>query len=291
VWYGTVGVLKRDMLSWWFRPPFLRAWGRKSSTLFAGPWLGEFGWELLNWQPFLRWLAPAYDNVIVSCRPGTEALYDDFAHGFSPHNVRGVSETNTMLSVDTPDALARALSAVPSGADHLQRVGWQPDARKVFIPYGDHDPGLATDVLFHPRGRGFGAGRNWDAEKWAVLLDALCGQGLRVGCIGLSNATLPLRGDWIDYRDRPLAETMNIIASTRLVIGPSSGPMHLASLCRTPHVVWTDARGYARGRTNRTKYERWWNPFDTPAYVLDDEGFDPSVATVLDATTAALRRG
>lgn len=283
-------MLRRDILSWWLRPPFLRAWGRKSSVLFAGPWLGEFGWELLNWQAFLRWLAPAYRTIIVSCRPGTEALYADFADEFRHHAVKGTSETNTMLKVDTPEELQRALAEVPSGADHLPRVGWQPDSRKVFIPYGERDEKLATDVLFHPRGRGFGTDRNWDADKWSTLLKALQADGVSVACIGLKNATLDIPGDWPDYRDVPLEESMNVIASAKLVIGPSSGPMHLASLCRTPHLVWTDAKRYARGRTNRMKYERWWNPFDTPAYVLDDEGFDPQPQTVLAAARAALRR-
>ncbi len=283
-------MLKRDILSWWFRPPFLRSWGTKSSTLFAGPWLGEFGWELLNWQAFLRWLAPSYDKVIVSCRAGTEALYADFAHEFRHHAVKGTSETNTMLKVDTPDELARALSEIPPGADHLPHVGWQPDARKVFVPYGTPDPARSTDVLFHPRGRGFGTDRNWDTDKWSALLAGLAEAGVSVGCIGLSHATLDIPGDWPDYRDIPLRESMDVIASAKLVVGPSSGPMHLASLCRTPHLVWTDTKGYARGRTNRTKYERWWNPFDTPAYVVDHEGFDPRPETILEATLAAVKR-
>jgi hypothetical protein len=67
--------------------------------------------------------------------------------------------------------------------------------------------------------------------------------------------------------------------------------MHLASLCRTPHVVWTDAKKWARGRTNRQKYETWWNPFGTPVHVIDEEGFDPAPETILDATLAALQRG
>ena len=43
---------------------------------------------------------------------------------------------------------------------------------------------------------------------------------------------------------------------TRVVIGQSSGPMHLASLCRVPHAVWGHHRLYQR-------YADTWNPHKT----------------------------
>ena len=33
--------------------------------LLAGPWVGEFGWELFCWQGFLRKLSKQYDKVIT----------------------------------------------------------------------------------------------------------------------------------------------------------------------------------------------------------------------------------
>jgi ADP-heptose:LPS heptosyltransferase len=140
-----------------------------------------------------------------------------------------------------------------------------------------------VDVLFHPRGRNFGSGRNWGADRWEALLLMLKANGLRTGCLGLRSATVPVRGDFLDFRDRPLAETLDVIASARAVLGPSSGPLHLASLCGTPHLVWTDRGRHARGRTNRDKYEWWWNPLKTPAWVLDEHGFDPEPAAVAES--------
>ncbi len=281
-------MLRRDYISWWLRPGFLRSYGRKSNTLFAGPWVGEFGWELLNWQGFLRWLAPEYEEVIVSCRPGTEALYADFASRFEHHRVSGTAECNIAHDIQNPDELERIKALVPEDADHLETVGWQPDSRKRFIPFGEAKSELRCDVLFHARGRGFGLDRNWSEEKWAALVSGLNADGLTVACTGLTKATLNIEGEFVDHRDVPLDQTMDIMSSARLVVGPSSGPMHLASLCETPHVVWTDRKKYARGRTNRTKYERWWNPFDTNAFVIDHEGFDPEVSTVHGAILSAL---
>lgn len=274
-------MFRRDYLQWWLRPAFLRPWGRRSSTLFAGPWLGEFGWELLCWQGFVRKLSRRYERTLVYCPAGREALYADFADTVIPHAFKGTSETDRMLEKGVMrEALASARALMPAGADHLRPLGFQPLHRQEFIAYGRRRPELAVDILFHPRGRSFGAYRNWDDAKWRDLIGRLAAAGHRLGCLGMRAATAEVAGPFADHRDKPLAETLDIIASARLVIGPSSGPMHLASLCRTPHLVWTDRGRHARGHTNRRKYESWWNPLGTPAMVIDEHGFDPPVETI-----------
>lgn len=268
-------MIRRDFVSWWLRPSFLQPWGKPSQTLFAGPWVGEFGWELMHWQGFLRKLAPRYRKVVVSCRAGQEALYADFAHEFVLHDVRGTADCNRLLQVDNPQELERVLALVPAGADLLRPLGAQPHSRQIFRKFGTSRQELSTDILIHPRGRGHGSDRNWSRGNWESLLELLAPLGLKVGCIGLSSATQSLSGDFLELRDRPLSETLDVMASTRLVVGPSSGPMHLASLCGTPHLVWTDKTRYARGLTNRTKYERTWNPHGAHALVLEEWGFQP----------------
>jgi hypothetical protein len=64
--------------------------------------------------------------------------------------------------------------------------------------------------------------------------------------------------------------------------------MHLASLCGTPQLVWTDKKRYARGKTNRYKYEKWWNPFGTQVRVMDEWGFRPPVEVVCHETIEML---
>ena len=277
-------MIRRDILSWWMRPAFMQPWGKKQDTLFAGPWAGEFVWELLNWQAFLRWLAPQYKKVIVCCRESSRALYEDFAHEFVFHQLKGDAECNMLHNLQNPEEFDRIKQLIPDNADHLMPVGWQPDKRKSFIKFGSESAELKYDVIFHPRGRGFGTDRNWDSDKWTSLVKQLEDQGLKLACIGLKNATLDIPGQFDDFRDQPLDQTMTLLRSSRLVIGPSSGPMHLASLCGTPHLVWTDRKRWARGYTNRYKYESWWNVFSTPAIVLDEQGFDPTVDEVLHET-------
>jgi len=285
-------MFKRDILSWWWRPAFLRPYlkpFRKSrETLFAGPWVGEFGWELLCWQGFVRKLSRQYRRTVICCPQGREALYADFAAQIIPHHIRGTSECNEVRDVKNPEEMARVLALIPREADYLRPLGYQPLDRQEIIRFGQRRPELGVDVLFHPRGRGFGTDRNWSEAKWLSLLERMRAAGLRVGCIGVKAATLPIPGDFEDWRDKPLAETLDIIASARVVVGPSSGPMHLASLCGTPHVVWADKARYARGHTSRAKYETLWNPLHTQVTMLDDEGFDPSVAKVWNALQGVL---
>jgi hypothetical protein len=281
-------MIRRDILSWWLRPSFLQPFGKPADTLFAGPWVGEFGWELMHWQGFLRKLAPRYSKVVVSCRPGQEALYADFAHEFLLHDIRGTADCNRLLRVDNPQELRRVLALVPPGADLLRPLGAQPHQRQVFRRFGEKRLESSTDILIHPRGRGHGADRNWSRENWERLLSILSPLGLRIGCIGLRSATQDLSGNFTEFRDRPLAETFDLMASTKLVVGPSSGPMHLASLCGTPHLVWTDRARYARGLTNRIKYERTWNPLGTTAVVLDEWGFQPAPNLVAEQVARIL---
>ncbi|HKE87850.1 MAG TPA: hypothetical protein VKB50_29045 [Vicinamibacterales bacterium] len=55
-------------------------------TIVAGPWLGEVGFELLYWVPFLRWFAEAFqvapERLLVVSRGGTAAWYRPFAANY-----------------------------------------------------------------------------------------------------------------------------------------------------------------------------------------------------------------
>jgi hypothetical protein len=61
----------------------LEAIARDSRPILAGPWLGEVGFELLYWVPWLRWVARTFDIApdrwLVLSRGGTANWYADFA--------------------------------------------------------------------------------------------------------------------------------------------------------------------------------------------------------------------
>lgn len=62
----------------------LAAGGR---PILAGPWLGEVGFELLYWVPFLRWTAQTFgitsDRWVILSRGGTAHWYTDFASRYA----------------------------------------------------------------------------------------------------------------------------------------------------------------------------------------------------------------
>jgi ADP-heptose:LPS heptosyltransferase len=100
-----------------------------------------------------------------------------------------------------------------------------------------------------------------------------------VGWIGTKDEAMahPEGGD-LDLRDYPLSDLIQEIRAARLVIGPSSGPMHLASLCGTPHLVWS---GNVR---DIPRYRTLWNPFHVSHTMLAT--WQPDVGAVLDSVLA-----
>ena len=59
---------------------------KSNSVVFAGPFMGEFGWELSHWVPHLRWLRDQYrgKRLIASSYKGLEPLYFGIADEFWP---------------------------------------------------------------------------------------------------------------------------------------------------------------------------------------------------------------
>jgi hypothetical protein len=55
-------------------------------TIVVGPWLGEVGFELLYWVPFLHWFAATFrvapERLLIVSRGGTASWYRPFASGY-----------------------------------------------------------------------------------------------------------------------------------------------------------------------------------------------------------------
>jgi len=64
----------------------LAAIAASGGPILAGPWLGEVGFEILYWAPFVRWFADAYrvapERLIVLSRGGTASWYAPAAGGY-----------------------------------------------------------------------------------------------------------------------------------------------------------------------------------------------------------------
>jgi hypothetical protein len=218
--------------------------------LIAGPWVGEFGWELFAWQGVLRNMAEGYKRIIIYGRPGHEALYADFMDEYREFIPQG-NEPNMWLNegttIEVPRHDKRALWIQP------QQLAFMPNApQQAFIRYGGEKQRNGV-LVYHARyldkyGSDY---MNWGKDNWEKLLE-------RYGpiiCIGSKGGALYAGGE--DMRGAPLFEVIDLLAEAETLVGPSSGPIHLGSLCGTPHVVWS---GHI---VNKGRYENWWNPLKT----------------------------
>ena len=249
-----------------------------SELVFAGPYVGEFGWELFCWQGYLRQLAVDGSRVIAAARPGHEALYEDFAEEFVPV----VPPEGYMPNGNAMDGLTleRYSNLVPSEARWINpmnvNVDWSKDCPWIepqkFIPFGDKEAPKNYKILIHARDRKWELTslRNWPEENWDKLVSSFP-DSWTIGCIGTKEEALSCGS--VDLRSLPLKELLQEISRAELVIGPSSGPIHLASLCRIPHVVWS---GKDR---DVSRYASLWNPFGVRHRMITT--WQPNVSAVL----------
>tara|TARA_Y100000310_G_scaffold344865_1_gene460104 strand:- start:3583 stop:4290 length:708 start_codon:yes stop_codon:yes gene_type:complete len=230
--------------------------------MVCGPWVGEFGWELFCWQAQLRYLKQEKEIGRMTCfaRSGHDLLYRDFA-SVEHFNPLGVSnEWKCVMSHTERERM-------PKTDFPAKNVMGRP---KKFIKFGTESSENHFDVLIHARNRMVRSDDNWPIYKWRGLLSEL--SGLTIGCIGTKKEALDISGA-VDLRGLPLESLSNVMASSSVLIGPSSGAMHFGSLCGCPQVVWSNKRA------TLNRYERPWNPFEVDAKVILDQS--PSIKEVL----------
>jgi len=260
-------------------------------TLIAGPYMGEFGWELMEWQGYIRKLRQRYERTIVISYPPSEYLYEECE--FAPH---GASLRDSGFAYgDTPiEAQLRIVEDVARerGVDHYDSLAPLKLHRWLKLLIGGQDfrrlrepaePEDIFDVAFHFRAfvRADGDFKNYPLSDAQRVIDGCRAQGLRVACIGhpdLSIAPPPAE----DRRSTDLRVAVRIISNARLMAGGSSAPMHLASLCATPMAVWTGPP------FNADRYRTTWNPHRSPVTVVSEFTFRPSADAVISAVFAAL---
>lgn len=263
--------------------------------LIAGPWVGEFGWELMSWQGFVRAKAneEKFESVTVAGPPGHEALYADFCDTYLPVTLNGIKDCWRVEQASPRErgALAHQLDRLVNGNTRTLCPGRLiPTIDQHFIRFGnqlDAETEDLFDVLIHVRHPiNKRKSHAWHPVHAETVCEKLRERGFSTAAIG-TEAACPMNAT--DRRNIPLKRLMNMMAVCGAVIGPSSGPMHLASLCHTPHVVWTDKQWYSAIRgTNRRRYEQVWNPLNTPCTILE-EGWQPSPDLIALKTEEALR--
>jgi len=284
---------------------------KEDHLVVAGPCVSEFGWELMEHQAYVRRLAKGAAAVVVCSTAGLEPLYADMRLIYIPHTIKCARDGHKprQATLSNSAELLRVQAAVQTHCSEAKKRGQRvirldvsnskqkpiPISEQVFIKYGNASNASATfKLVVHARNRndtGPCGGDNYSLDNWMQLLELLAAAGLissraQLASIGTKDAAMALPGT-VDMRGLPLQQLMDVLAAAELVIGPSSGPMHLASLCGTPHFVWaTDRHQAIIGKGNRERYMSYWNPLKTKAHVvLHPKGQQPSPVALAVAAT------
>jgi hypothetical protein len=256
----------------------------KTKTLLAGPWVGELGWELFCWQGYVRKLSREYNKTIIISRTGQDFLYEDFASEFYAFD-SPTSEANMWdgaINVYNANQLIRSIKfdkrVIPFNIgygydeNNSAAIIYQDFNKQEFIKYKSDTIDKHYDIIIHPRNKIVGKDRNWDANNWQKLIDLLK-KDYSIAIIGNNEAHKLNGAD--DYRNISIRYTISLLNRTKLAIGQSSGPLHLASLCGTPHLVWSH-------ESNKLRYLEHWNPFKTPVFFYSEMSWNPTVDFIYD---------
>ena len=251
-----------------------------SKTLLAGPFVGEMGWELFGWQGYLRALSERYDKTIVITRPLNAAIYADFATEVVSY-IPSTNKSNYNKCVDElPENYYEQFDYDDIIPSQTQLVHWSPSkgnwgVNKKYIPQGVQQKFIRFgqkaekeyDIIIHARNTSKlnSGNRNWGYKNWDKLVQNL--HEFKIACVGMPDSSIYVSGT-DDMRGVGMQRLMNLMVNSSLVVGGSSGPLHLASLCDTPHLVWSH-------RINRNRYLRDWRPFDTECIFVDQWGWKP----------------
>jgi ADP-heptose:LPS heptosyltransferase len=137
-------------------------------------------------------------------------------------------------------------------------------------------------VALHARGRDWAKERNWPDEHWQRLILALLDRDIPCIIVGHPDYSRHFSESGIPVDQcTDLSVAIEVLASSSLVVGECSGPMHLACLCKTPVVSWSEPK------KNTVRF-RLWNPFKVDAVHL--ESYIPTVDEVLQEILKRLPR-
>lgn len=247
--------------------------------LFIGPWIGEFGVELLRWQSIARTLARSrpWSEIIVATHPDRFFLYEDFATKFVPY-IPNTIHTVGFTCAGHRDGSIHERHINESEGDVWLNPQLEADTEKHYYPisgcnstyrnFAETLPKsrVAYDVLIHARATGKASQqfKNWSNIHFNAVVEALP-RHWRIASTGAVTGAHKIKGT-DDLRGIPLKELAAHCRAAKMMIGPSSGTIHYAMHCGAPVVTWI-------GADDRYNYFPVWNPWDVPVCCLS--GWQP----------------
>jgi hypothetical protein len=268
----------------------LRLFARQ--ILIVGPYVGEFGHEIMDFQSYVRWFKRRYREVHVITFPGREPLYRGCVVHRHQHDLSTAGYLYGRMSHAEIRAEAQEFARAHQMADydlfstnHLctpwhRRLLFRQE-HEVLAPLKPARPNQR--VVFHFRSIqkvGPDQTRNFRPDL-AEEVCRLCRlSGLEVACIGHPQYALSPSGS-TDCRTEDLEATVAEIAACRLVVGELSGPLHLAAYAGKPIVIWAPGQDRIGNAFRR-------NPFNVKVFVVRDDTTNPSPQEILATVQGAI---
>ena len=261
-------------------------------TLIAGPFAGEFGYELMQWQGYIRARRPAYREVHVITYPGRDYLYEGCRVHYHEILLQQAGYSYGLMGPGEARKLAKA-KAAELGIDdfdlflpaHLctqyhKRLFWTQEFRLLEEPPLD---GKIRDIAFHFRAvkkAGPDHSKNYTPELADELAARCMEAGVSAVCVGHPDYAYCAKG-CDDLRRVDLRESVAAIHCARAVAGENSGAMHLANLCGKPTILWANDQW-------RIDYSLRWNPFRVPIYTAANDTHQPAPERIRAAILRSL---
>jgi len=253
------------------------------------PWGGELGWMVATWIPYLRLMSKKY-NITVIVQKAYAYLYEDFAYNILYKKWEG--STDRWLINGKKPKLSKKFRKAYKGYRILSprkercHKGYK---QGVFFKYGQGSPEPGYDVLIHARhivkndwiDKACHRPHNMSRKKWEEVVAHLKKKTSDIACIGTIDGSRTLTGV-TDLRGISIKRLCGIMANSKVVIGESSGPLHLASHCGTPQVIITHSRfENSIASTNKKRYKIHWNPFGIKCSCVIHEKWSPPVEKIV----------
>jgi hypothetical protein len=234
----------------------------------------------MRWQGIVRDIASRYqdenDSVVIGCEKQYRFLYQDLNNvSFLDFDIPIYSRNMWMTNDTIYPIEGGTIQGIPPTADlcHNEAIP------QIFLKWGKPIPELSYDILIHARSTnncstGY---RNWPVKKWEELVKEYENSGVRIACVGSLDGAYFINNA-IDARGIELSLLADIMASSTMLLSPSSGPAHFASLCGLKHIVWSGDSG-GRVMDNEKRYKEIWNPHGTECKYIPT--WQPSVEQVM----------
>ena len=267
------------------------------NILVAGPYIGELGFEVGNWVPYLASIRKNYDSMIVFSRNGHKDLYP-FADKFIGFNfglevvhcdqnwmIKPLSKAVTAFKILEDQVKKYADLQRKSGNQVSLVLSNQNIRRTIFdgrIPVTllgskekmaewDRKLPAGTKVILVVRSYSRGRAKNSDPNVLNAIVKSLKEiPNLKFILVGQEEIPFlfPERDECIDLLNKTtLDDLLGIYSMSDLVVGASTGTIHLASACRVPHITWMDWK--ATYEQVEERYLTSWNLNKTPVVYLN----------------------